>query len=642
MTGTIKKYVFFRLTGLLFCLLLLVFSGLGEVLAARIPYTLETAFYRADTLPLPLAENNSPPALFLAVTAVPDDPGLYLYASHSQARGKVAELGIFVGGVSVRSHAVFPLGAEKPDPLRPGETTRVFQGPFTILVPLPENLIGEAKLTARLTGLTCSDVNCTPITLEKSVRIPGRETFKSLPDAAVSSWWPALQSGVVEVLATASVSESAAPKMMGFPLTPGFAQTGPIVSESEVFLATIRPQSFTPDLEVASVGKAVLLGFLAGIILNLMPCVLPVLGIKLAALLTCGGDAGERVRRFRRHQLFFACGILTWFTVMAALFYFLDLTWGQVFQSPVVVLILAVFLLLLALNLFGVLALPLIDFRSGTYKRPDLEAFASGFAATLLATPCGGPLLGGVLSWALMQPLGTLTLTLESVGLGMAFPYLLLALFPSLALKLPRPGIWMGVLEQVLGFLLLGTVAYLVSFLPSGIMPRALAALVLTAFGGWLWGRSVNLDAVKYYTLRAVAVICVAFACLWPFQERQSTVIWTPYSHAGLAVDLGKRMVLVDFTADWCPTCKVVEATALTDEALETWKKHYDLALFRVDMTSKNPEGEALLKAVGSASIPVIAIFGFGENAHTPQVMRDVVTKGQVSEALERASQPPE
>ncbi len=642
MTLTAKNGAFFTLTSLLLCLFASVFCCIGGARAAGPPYALKTAFYRADRLPLPGAENGPLSSLLLAVSVVPNAADMYLHPSHCQATGIPAELGVFVGAVSVRSYAVFPLGTEKADPLRSGETTRVFQGSFTVLVPLPDELSGDAELTVRLTGLTCSAVNCTLVTLEEHTRIPDIETRKSLPAAAGSPWWPALRSGVVEPLAAAPVPEEAASKIAAFPMTPGIAVIAPIAPEPEAFLTEIHPRPFTPGLEVSSLGKAALLGFLAGIILNFMPCVLPVLGIKLAALLGCGAEAGERMRRFRRHQLFFSCGILVWFTVMAGLFHFLDLAWGQIFQSPAVVLALAVFLLLLALNMFGVLALPLIDFRTGTHKNPDLEAFSSGFAATLLATPCGGPLLGGVLSWALLQPLGILALTLESVGLGMAFPYLLLAAFPSLASQLPRPGAWMGVLEQVLGFLLLGTVAYLVSFLPSGILPFVLAALVLAAFGGWLWGRSAALGVGERYAVRALAAVCIAVACLWPVRERPVGVEWAAYSHASLAAVLGQRMALVDFTADWCPTCKVVEATALAEDAVAAWKRRYDLALFRVDMTRANPEGEALLRAVGSASIPVIAVFGTGAAAHAPLVLRDLVTRGQVSEALGLASRPPE
>ncbi|SBW00547.1 putative Protein-disulfide reductase [uncultured delta proteobacterium] len=662
MAKTAKKCTAILLAGLLLSLFLPSPGQLtGQVMtnqlvrpagaAIRLPYAMEAAFFRArhdDGRRLPGGAGESA-SLYLAITVTPLEPGVSLYASKSQARGKVTEIAVAAGGLPIQARAVFPTGMEKPDPLVPGEVTRMFAGAFTALIPLPDAALAGKILDLRLTGLACSAVNCTPLVLTQKIPVPDAQARVALPDAAASPWWGALVAGVAEPLGDMPVPASPAP---GSPIPGpsgvprlgavslssgsggGTGGTGgaaiSLAPQPGAFIGKITPVPFTPELEVASMGKAVLLGFLAGIILNLMPCVLPVLGIKLAALLAPGGGTVERVRRFRRHQLFFALGILVWFTVMAGLFHFLDLAWGQIFQSPVVVFALAVMLLLLALDLFGVFSLPLIDLRAGNAKNPDLRAFAEGFGATLLATPCGGPLLGGVLSWALMQPLGVLALTLECVGLGMACPYFLLAAFPGLAGRLPRPGAWMRTMEQILGFLLLGTVAYLVGFLPLGIVPRVVAALVLAAFGGWLWQ--------KRGAARLFGVVCIALACVWPFMAVPATGEWTDYSHAAFEKDLGKRVMLVDFTADWCPTCKVVEATALRENNLRAWGKKYALKLVRVDMTRENPEGEALLRAVGSVSIPVIAVFRTGDDALSPLVLRDIVTAGQVEAALEAAT----
>lgn len=589
--------------------------GFPRVCPASAPYSLDAAFH---------ASGGSP---YLAVSVTPLRDDVYLYASASQARGKVTEISASVDGVALGSSVIFPRGVEKPDPLESGAMTRVFEGPFYAVIPVSLAGIEGREVLLRLSGLACSAVNCTPLDISRRIAVPEVFPASPLPRAAEA----VLRAGVTEAMPDPRAGgESGA--LPSLPATPGIlGGAGEPLATPAAFLEKLRPEPFTPGLEVFSLGKAALLGFLAGILLNLMPCVLPVLGIKIGSLLQHGAGSAETVRRFRRHQAFFALGILAWFTVLAGLFHWLDLAWGQVFQSPAVVLALAVALLLLALNMFGALSLPLIDFRMGNPKNPDAQAFTGGFAATLLATPCGGPLLGGVLSWALMQPFGILALALGCVGLGMAFPYLLLAAFPALAARFPRPGRWMGVLEQVLGFLLLGTVAYLVSFLPPEILPRVVAALVLAAFGGWLWGRGRLIP-------RALGVVCVVLACVWPLMERPAEAVWTAYSHRAFSEELGRRLILVDFTADWCPTCKVVEATALTDDALREWKAAYDPALFRVDLTRPNPEGEALLRAVGSVSIPVIAVFGKGEDMHSPLVLRDVVTRGQVAEALKKAA----
>lgn len=605
------------------CLLLACFWLCAPRVAGAAPYSARGAFY---------ADGDG---AVLAVLVTPEKEGTYLYASKGQATGKVTELTAHVRGTPLGGTVLFPRGVEKPDPLNPGGMTRVFVGPLYILVPVERPDMAGEDVEVNLTGLTCSAVNCTPVAISLRVPLPDGRPADPLPEPAreilrsgVSTPMPALAAARGE---GATPSFGATPGVLG-----GVARLGDVAGvfaaeEPGAFLETLTPASFTPGLEVASFGKAAFLGFLAGIVLNLMPCVLPVIGIKLGALLRGGADERETRRRFRRHQVFFAFGILTWFTAMAVIFHYLGLAWGQIFQSPAVVLVLAVLLLLLALNLFGALSLPLIDFRMGNPKNPDMQAFAGGFTATLLATPCGGPLLGGVLSWALMQPFGVLTLTLECVGLGMAFPYLLLGAFPALAERIPRPGRWMGVLEHVLAFLLLGTVAYLVSFLPGDILPRAVAALVLAGFGGWLWGKGKT--AAKLF-----GAACIVLACVWPLMERPVGTTWREYTHGTFRSDLGERMILVDFTADWCPTCKMVEATALTEDAVREWEKAYNLALYRVDMTRPNPEGEALLRAVGSVSIPVIAIFGKNEKARSPLVLRDVVTRAQVAAALKRAA----
>lgn len=189
----------------------------------------------------------------------------------------------------------------------------------------------------------------------------------------------------------------------------------------------------------------------------------------------------------------------------------------------------------------------------------------------------------------------------------------------------------MAVLENAVGFLLLAAAAYFAAFLPFGPIFRGTAVLMLAGLCLLLW--------VKRAPARVLGIACVAFACFWLFRPEGSEAAgWRKYSHASFEAVLGSRPVLVDFTADWCPTCKVVEATALKEANLRRWEREYGITLFRVDMTRENPEGEALLRAVGSASIPVIAVFGRGEGAFSPFVLRDVVTGAQVAGALEAAA----
>ena len=404
MAGTTKKNVMILLASLL-CSLFLPLWGQSSLLHAATsatstlvaPYSIHSAFYRLHKdIPQRLPEGGTS-AIVLAITVTPEVPDVSLYASGSQVHGLATELGVSVDGLTVSSHAIFPQGVEKTDPLGSGKLTRIFEGPFAVFIPLPESLSPGTFLDIRLTGLACSAVNCTPLLLTQTVSLPDAASQEALPDTASSPWQETLFSGVVEPLAALSGSGATAPVPSRFApvaLEPESSRARfPATPLPGAFLVDITPIPFTPGLEVSSLGKALVLGFLAGLILNLMPCVLPVLGIKLAALLAHGGDSSETISRFRRHQLFFALGILVWFAVLAGLFHFLDMAWGQIFQSPMVVFALAVILLLLALNLFGLFSLPLIDLRAGNTRNPDIRAFVEGFGATLLATPCGGPLL---------------------------------------------------------------------------------------------------------------------------------------------------------------------------------------------------------------------------------------------------------
>lgn len=169
---------------------------------------------------------------------------------------------------------------------------------------------------------------------------------------------------------------------------------------------------FTPrfpqeSLEPTALGTALFLGLLAGLILNVMPCVLPVLTMKVSALLSSSGyeTEGQRLAHFREHNVLFAAGILTWFLVLAFCVGALGLAWGGLFQNTHLVYGLLILVFLLSLSLFDVFTLPVLDFKVGASRNPKTQAYLTGLVATLLATPCSGPLLGGVLGWAALQPL---------------------------------------------------------------------------------------------------------------------------------------------------------------------------------------------------------------------------------------------
>ncbi|MBR6975296.1 MAG: thioredoxin family protein, partial [Ottowia sp.] len=400
------------------------------------------------------------------------------------------------------------------------------------------------------------------------------------------------------------------------------------------------PQPMQAHLEVTSLGKALLLGLLAGLILNCMPCVLPVLTLKTSVLFVVGGaeDAARR-RAFREHNLLFACGILTQFLILAVGLGAAGLIWGQLFQSVALVTAMLIVVFLLGLSMLGVFTLPVIDLKAGSAASPRLNAYLTGIMATLLATPCSGPLLGGVLSWAFSQPLILLVLVFLAVGVGMSLPYLLFAYKPGLAVYLPRPGAWMGVLERLVGFFLLGTSLYLLSVLPQDRHLPLLAALLVVAAGGWVWGRFGGYDAppLRRRFLGCAMALLTVVVVVHASQTSTPVVHWAEFSATDVRTHLGKKLILLEFTADWCPSCKFMEQAVFTQERLRRWQKRYQVELVRVDLTRPNPAAEALLQELGSSSIPLTAVFPAGSGATAPLVLRDIFTAATLEQALRRA-----
>lgn len=407
---------------------------------------------------------------------------------------------------------------------------------------------------------------------------------------------------------------------------------------------SFKPRHATPSLEVDGLLKALPLAFIAGFILNLMPCVLPVACLKLSGLLAvCREEQScDRHALIREHNVFFSLGVLAYFCLLALILTLADLAWGQLFQQPGVVLGGAAVLFALGLSLFGVFHLPVIDLKIGS--RPGAnhkaQALSTGFLATLLATPCSGPFLGGVLAWTLMQPVAVVATVFVGIGLGMASPYLLLAARPELVRFVPRPGPWMTRLEKLAGFFIMAACLYFLSILPQAMLMPALAALLAVALGCHAWGSWTGLSQGGFtrWSIRLCAVAFAVAACVWAVSPPpQGEAVWQEFDRKSFSETLGASPMLVDFTADWCPTCKALERTVLTPKAVAELKRRFGMVAVRVDMTRQDPETTALLRALGSASIPLAAVFPAGEGSSRPVVLRDLFTSGQLEQAVQEA-----
>lgn len=488
----------------------------------------------------------------------------------------------------------------------------------------------EFSLT--VSGLLCSANNCLPFTesLPVSLSSTDMRTMPTLTEDVLAGYSPSRLASSAQ-LSDSLKTETAQPlEMFAFPQT----------SEEVSLYQGFTPQYFQPGLEVNNLATAIFFGMIAGLLLNLMPCVLPVLSLKFSALMAVSTmtDRRQQARAFKMHCLVFALGIMTWFVILGLMFGLAGMAWGQMFQEPLVVCTLALILFLLGLSLFGVFTLPMLDLKSSSSANPHWQAFTSGLLATLLATPCSGPLLGGVLGWALQQPIESMVATILSVGLGMAMPYCVLAFNPRLVNLLPKPGNWTLRLEQLLGFLLMGSVVYLFSQLPEEWMFPFLVCLMAVAFSAWLWGQIGHLGAKRWVRrlARCAAVATLALAILIAKVSLSENPHWEKFDPESFDALLGQQNVLVQFTADWCPSCKALEHTTLSEKRMQRLRSKYEMRTIRVDLTRENKAGQALLEAMGSSSIPVIVLFPKGEKKVQPLVVRDLITPQQLKEALKQ------
>ncbi|MDL2267006.1 thioredoxin family protein [Desulfovibrio sp. OttesenSCG-928-G15] len=528
-----------------------------------------------------------------------------------------------------------------------GSNPHIFPGPATFWAELPV-VDGLGGLAARVTvsGLLCSATSCMPALGELDLSFSATE-MAAFPAASGETWWAALQTGesVLVPPPDEAYAQEFYPKSDPAPFTSSKKVEAATKGDDEnivpeALLASIQPSFFNPSLEVEFLGQALFFGIIAGMLLNLMPCVLPVVSLKFTALLAVSSmeDKKHQARAFRIHCLIFAAGILVWFGIMALFIGVAGWAWGEVFQQPMIIVGLGLVLFVLGLSLFGVFPLPIFDLKVTSNSHPHWQAFGSGLLATLLATPCSGPLLGGVLAWAIRQPLPVLILTVSSVGVGMAMPYFVMAYCPRLVHLLPRPGVWTLRLEQLLGFFLMGTVVYLATLLPGEWLPAFLFNLTAVAFACWLWGQigSLNASRTTRFVARLAAVSVVLLAVWWGRYSLHQDSEWESFDPQAFSEMIGKQPLLLEFTADWCPSCKALEYTTLNKKRMADLRRRYNIRAIRVDLTREDAVGKSLLKALDSSSIPVIALFPVGENSRQPLVLRDIVTPSQLEAAASK------
>ncbi|MEX9754583.1 protein-disulfide reductase DsbD family protein [Providencia vermicola] len=404
-----------------------------------------------------------------------------------------------------------------------------------------------------------------------------------------------------------------------------------VVTEGELSQQIDVPATpFSGAINQGNSGQAIplwqILAFalLGGLILNLMPCVLPVLAMKLGSVLMV--PQGEQ-KTIRRQFLLSSSGILVSFWLLALLMTLLRVGqqavgWGIQFQNPWFIGFMVLITGIFTANLFG-----LFEIHLGSKANTRLATaggqgnrghFWQGVFATLLATPCSAPFLGTAVAFALAAPIEELWLVFTALGLGMSLPWLLIAAFPAISRLLPKPGAWMNKLRIILGMMMLLSCLWLISLLIphfGEIAALIIAIVFLLLLVAFIW---------KKYSLRAASVAFVLFALLaagfaWVTMEQttgsrnivQDNVNWQPLSEEAITQALSEnKRVFIDVTADWCVTCKANKYNVLLRDDVQQLLNEPDVVALRGDWTKPSPEITAFLQKRGQVAVPFNQIYG--------------------------------
>lgn len=387
------------------------------------------------------------------------------------------------------------------------------------------------------------------------------------------------------------------------------------------------------------------LALLGGLILNLMPCVFPVLGIKILGFVQ---QAGADRRKVVGHGLVFTLGVLLSFWTLAAGLLLLrsggaQLGWGFQLQSPGFVLALTLVMLGFALNMSGLFEFGLSATSLGSglqSKEGYLGSFFTGVLATVVATPCSAPFLAPALGAALaLPPLASLSV-FTAIGVGLSAPYLILSLFPQLVKLLPRPGAWMETFRQLMAFPLYATVAYLVWVLAAQVEDEAflsiLLGLVLLATALWDYGRHAQPHGAKRPRLalaRSLLVGLLAVWLAWPQSKAPGEPVWEAWSPERVeALRAQKRTIYVDFTARWCATCQANKKAVFGSARVREFLRENQVVLLRADWTNRDPQITEALTSWERSAVPFNLIYL--PDASEPKVLPELLTPDIVLDAL--------
>lgn len=543
------------------------------------------------------------------------------------------------------------------------EPISVYEGQVSIVaeVDVPASATpGPVPVAVAVTYQACNDSTCLPPVTSRAEGILTVAAAAAVPAGGPEGIAP-LRSGRSEPTMDAGTTpgEARLPGAGGATGTGADEGAGEATDEGndgELGAGLLEP----PEAETTtapSVDRGLLgilfFAFLGGLILNVMPCVLPVLSLKVFGI---AESAGKGRAEARTGGLMTTLGILVSFWALAAAAIAARAAghavgWGVQFQEPGFVTFLAVIVVLFSLNLWGLFEIPLPArlanrLAGGQGHTGAAGHFASGLFATLMATPCSAPFLGTAISFALIQPPVVIVGIFTAVGLGLALPYLVLAAWPGAARLFPKPGAWMETVRGVLGFLLAAAAIWLFFVLASQLDPARLAwvqfALLLLALGVWIASRRGGVAA----GLKAFARVGAVAAAVWAIylaataapvsastQVAGKLIQWQTFDRAQ-AEQLAAEgtPVFVDVTANWCVTCKVVERGVLETEEIATAFERHGVVPMKADWTNYDRAIGDFLQEHGRAGIPFYLLYRPGT---TPYLFSELPTKKSILAALE-------
>ena len=399
--------------------------------------------------------------------------------------------------------------------------------------------------------------------------------------------------------------------------------------------------------------KFLLFGFIGGFILNLMPCVLPVISLKIFGFIQ---HAGDRRGKIFGNGLAFSLGIFAWFLALAVLLIGLkaaghQITWAFQFTNPLFVVVMSAVVLVFALNLFGVFEITLpaaatTGMLGWSAREGYAGSFFQGVFATVLATPCTAPFLGSALGFAFAASAGVILLMFVAIAAGMSAPYLLLTAQPAWMRFLPRPGAWMVRVKQFMGFLLLATLLFLLWVLGAERGPEAIvwtsAFLLALSVACWMQGSfSTPLASARQRAVVFVLIILLVGASGWyfvgeKFSATQTAAVdltksdWVPFSPERLRSELAQgHSVFLDFTAAWCITCKFNEASVLETATVREAFTRAGVVKMKADWTNADPVITKTLKQFDRVGVPLYVLYLAGK-PNQPIVLPELLTQSLV------------